>query len=94
MRPVAADPQLAAGTPDLAAEQIVGPFGHHARPVAAWRARPHRVRHGAQRGLDVGRIDAGRLDLNEHLIGTRMGRLPLLDPKIEFFDVGTFLIDA
>ena len=44
---------------------------HHAGIVAARRARKHRIGHQPGRGLDVGRIDRGGLDLDQHLVWRR-----------------------
>ncbi len=69
MAAVAADAELAARAPDLLAEQVGGPVDDHAGVVAARRARPDRVRHRAEHGLDVARVDPGGGDLDHDLAG-------------------------
>ena len=71
MRAVAPDAELAAGAPDLAAQQVGRALDDDAGPVAAGRAWPHRVGHGAQCCFDVARIDAGAADLDHR--GLRPG---------------------
>ena len=66
---VAADAELAARAPDLLADQVGRALDHGAGIVAAGRARPDGVRHGAQDGLDVGRVDPGAGHPDQGLAG-------------------------
>ena len=79
MRAVAPDAELAARAPDFLAQEVGGSLHHDSGPVPARRARPDRVRHRAQRRLHVGRIDAGRTDFDDHLIGLDLGLERLQD---------------
>ena len=54
--------------------QPCGSIDHDARIVAARRARKDRIGHQPGRGLHVGRIDGGGLDLDQQLVvGARQG---------------------
>ena len=65
MGAVAQDAELAAGAPDFAAEEMLRPLDDHAGIVAAGRARPDRVWHGAHDRLRVACIHAGASDLDD-----------------------------
>ena len=66
--------ELAAGTPDLLAPQLVRPGHHDPGPVAARRARPYRMRHRPQRRLHIRRVDPGASHLDDHFVSARRRR--------------------
>jgi hypothetical protein len=73
VRPVATDAEIAARSPDLRTDEIGGALHDHAGEIAAGRAWPDRVRHHAERRLDVGRVDGGSMDFHQDLAGAGPG---------------------
>ena len=83
---IAADAELAAGAPDLLAEQVGRALDHGAGIVAAGRARPDGVGHGAQNGLDVGGVDPGAGHPDQGLADLGTAR-SALEAEAEMVDV-------
>jgi hypothetical protein len=82
------DAELAAAAPDFGPDQVFRPFAHDAGKVAAWHAGPDRVRHEAQRRLDVRRVDSGSHDFDDHLAGAGRRGVSSRYVKLEVVDVG------
>ncbi len=89
MRAVAADAEIAGGAEHLAPDALRWTVDDHAGIVAARRARKHRIGHQPGRGLHVGRIDCGGLDLDQHFV-CRACEPPSLDRGRERIDAFRF----
>ena len=74
---VAPDPKVARRAEYLTADHIGRTIDHGSCVVAAGRARKHRVGHQTGGGLDVGRIDGRRLELDQHLVRGPRQPVPL-----------------
>lgn len=94
VRAVAMHAEIAARAPHRRADPAVRAAAHDAGPVTPGRARPHRVRHAAERGLHVARVHAGRAHLDQHLAVGRYGRVDFPDPRVERLDVGGGGVEA
>ena len=68
MRPVAPDAQIAGRTEHFLADPFRRTIDDEAREIAARRSRKHRIGHQSGGRLEVGWIDARRLDLDDGLI--------------------------
>ena len=88
---VAADAEIAGRAEHLAADPFRRAIDHDAGKIAPRRARENRIGHQAGRGLDVGGIDAGRLDFHDHVIRPARQRA-LLDRRRERRRVRRFRI--
>jgi len=74
---VTADAEVAGGAEHLAADRTRRPLDHHAGVIATRRPREDGIGHQPGRGLDVGRIDSGGLDLDQEIIRTTRERMTL-----------------
>ncbi len=85
---VAGDAQVPAGPEYFLPDQFPRPLAHHAGPVAARRARPERVRHGAERSLHVAGVDRRVVHLDQNLVVFARQRGLRFDPQVELVDRG------
>jgi hypothetical protein len=93
MGPVAPNAELAAGAPDLPPEELLRPLHNPAGIVATGRARPERIRHGAQNRPHVARIHPGTADLDHGIAGRQVARqvgLDQLQRSVERLGLSTF----
>ena len=85
MRSVAADSEIAGRAEHLLANEVGWALHHHAGKVTAGRTRKDGVRHQADRGLDVGRVNGRSLDLDEDVFEPAPRETNLFDRKGRHF---------
>jgi hypothetical protein len=64
---VAADAEIAGGAEHFFANKVGGTFDHEAGEVAAGGAGEHGIGHHADGSFDIGWVDGGGFDFNQHL---------------------------
>ncbi len=78
--------QIATGAEHFAADQIRRSLRYDARPVAARRAWPHRLRHTSHRRGDIAAVHAGGAHFYQHLVGSARRRIAGFDTQVDIID--------
>ncbi len=82
VRPVAPESQASPASKNLLASPVRRPFDHLAGKIPAGNAGRLRLRHFSQDAFRIAGIDRGRLDPDQRLVRSRLGRRKVLEQEL------------